>query len=237
MTFPRESDDSVDVAAWQNTSIRPQTPKKGKVQSGIIAKPTDTVMFPQNWPHIALTSDKVGGAYTFQDLDIRLFVTGELTLLSSHRISPDEHEGRIRLLRQLISLSRVYEWAVIMKLYTEVVSQIENGLIIWGSSFESTIQWALANHNSTLPAAKSPVNKTQYAKKSSGKTRPTYCKEYQTNACTSPEDKHWGMVNGERRMVEHICAACLMRKKEVVHHSEMSTECPSKGNTSRISRQ
>jgi len=199
-------------------------------------------MFPQNWPHIALTCDKVGGAYTFQDLDVCLFVTGELTLLSSHRISPDEHEGRIRLLRQLMSLSRVYEWAVIMKLYTEVVSQIEHGLIIWASSFETTIQWALANYNSTVQAAKAPVNKTethrsQYAKKSSGKTRPTYCKEYQTNACTSPEDKHWGMVNGERRMVEHICAACLMRKKEVVHHSEMSSECPSKGSTSRNSRQ
>ena len=236
LTFLRDSDDSLDAGACQRATIRPSIPRQGKpLQSGMVAKPTDTVIFPQNWPHITLKCDRVGGSYTFQELDWRQFVTGELELLSSYRISPDEHEGRIRLLKQLMQLSQAYEWQVIMKLYTEVVSQIEQGLIVWGSSFEATLHWALAQHNNNHgDSGNSKQNARtsggrQPSKKSSSKSRPTYCKEYQTNACPSTDDKHWGMVNGERMMVEHICAACLMRKKEVAHHNEMSGDCPSKG--------
>jgi len=140
-------------------------------------------------------------------------------------------------------LSRVYDWYVIKKLYTEVVSQIEQGLIIWGSRFETIIQWALAQNNSNATGsnnkqnAKTPVGKQQYAKKAPYKARPTYCKDYQQNACSFSDDKHWGTVNGERMMVEHVCAACLMRRKETARHSEASSECPCKGSSSRNSQQ
>jgi len=244
LTFLRDSDDSLELGACQRATIRPSIPKQGKpIQSGMVAKPTDTVIFPQNWPHITLKCDRAGGAYTFQELDWKQFVTGELELLSSYRISPDEHEGRIRLLKQLMQLSQAYEWQAIKMLYTEVVSQIEQGLIVWGSSFEATLHWALAQYNNNhsdnggnRQNARAPSGK-QSNRKSSSKSRPTYCKEYQTNACSSSDDKHWGMVNGERMMVEHICAACLMRRKEVAHHNEMSGDCPTKGAGARNNRQ
>jgi len=123
------------------------------------------------------------------------------------------------------------------------VTQIEQGLIIWGSRFETILQWALAQNNSTVAGtssrqnAKTPANKQQYAKKASYKARPTYCKEYQQNTCSFSDDKHWGTVNGERMMVEHVCAACLMRRKETARHSEMSSECPCKGTNTRSSHQ
>jgi len=198
----------------------------------MVAKPTDIVKFPQDWPHIALQCDKVGGAYTFQELDVRLFVTGELELLSSHSISPEEHEGRIRLLKQLMYLSKLYEWQVILKLYTEVVSKIERGFLIWNSNFEATINCGLQRHGNTKQPTRAPFKSNQYQtqKKGSGyKTRPTYCKEFQSNACTSLEDKHWAMVNGERMMVEHVCAVCLIKKRESHRHSEISPDCPSRG--------
>jgi hypothetical protein len=237
--FPTKHADSLfsaDSESWlNNTTVTRHPPKRGKVplQSGQVAKSTDQVIFPQNWPHIAIQSDKVGGSYSFHELDIRLFVTGELELLSSHRISPDEHEGRIRLLKQLMYLNKSYDCQAILKLYAEVVSKIERGLLIWGSSFEATITWALNNmipismRQQQAPQGK---NKAQYGKKSSNyKTRPTYCKDFQSNSCSSSEDKHWGMVNGERMLVEHVCAACLMKKKENAYHSESSSECPCKG--------
>ena len=210
--------------------------KRGKhhntLQSGIMARATDMVRYPQDWPHIALQGDRVSGAYTFHELTVTLFVTGELELISKLNISPGEQEGRLRLLRQLMYLSRVYEWHDILKLYAEVVSMIELGLLSWISSFEETINWAITRQGfQGLPRGNKKTYSTNTQKKQYKSARPTYCKEFQHNACAFQDNKHWGTVNGERMQVEHICAACLMKRKEINHHSEVSTDCPCKANT------
>ncbi|RLC09100.1 MAG: hypothetical protein DRI57_22765 [Deltaproteobacteria bacterium] len=214
----------------ESERTRSMVPKRGRkiLQSGIIAKATDMVKFPQDWPHIALQSDKVGGCYSFQELDYKLFASGELELISRALISDTERDGRTELLKQLIYLYRVYDWQTILKLYTEVVSKIEKGLLTWSSQFNPTLTSALARQGAVKSVAKTTVTKSsgQKAGKGYGKARPTYCKDFQGNSCPFTEEKHWGMVNGERMQVEHICAACLMKRKEVVGHSESSSDCP-----------
>jgi len=156
-----------------------------------------------------------------------LFVAGELELISREFTPYEEKEGRIRLLKHLMYLSKVFEWSVILKFYTLVVSKIEMGDLWWTSDFEPSITCAIARQGTAKTASKmaskGPSSKRNF------KGRPTFCKEFQNNTCQFTEEKHWGMVNGERLQVEHICAACLFKKKEVSAHSESSPDCPCKG--------
>jgi len=200
----------------------------------MLAKATDTVKYPQDWPHIALQSDKVGSCYSFQELNSNMLVTGELELISRVFVSDIECDGRTQLLKQLMHLSLVYEWKTILRLYTEVVSGIEQGLLTWSSQFDQTIGRSLQRQGARTGSRGTTSKSTVTQKKSAYKPRPTYCKEYQNASCPFTEEKHWGTVNGDRMQVEHICASCLIRRKEVVGHSENSTECPcrnSRGST------
>jgi len=107
------------------------------------------------------------------------------------------------------------------------------GASAWSSNFDVTINRALQRSFSNKPvnAPKGVGSKFPSSKKTSyNKTRPSYyCKDYQSNSCTFSEDKHWGYVSGEKVFVEHVCAACMMKRKEVAHHGENSPECPCKG--------
>ena len=217
-----------ESSSWR----RSQQPKRGKkLQSGVLAKATDIVLYPQDWPHIALQCDKIGGAYTFQELDTKMFVAGELELISREFSPQEERDGRIRLLKQLMYLSKVFDWYVILKFYTLVVSNIEQDNLRWSSDFEPTISLAISRQGSTKSgqSSKSASKGVSTKKGFTYKGRPTFCKEYQNNTCPFTDDKHWGVVNGERQQVEHICAVCLFRRKEALPHSEASQECPCKG--------
>jgi hypothetical protein len=193
-----------------------------------VAKSTDTVRFPQDWPHIALKPDRSGAAQGFYDLDTKSFVTGELELITRHHISEAEHDGRLSLLKRVMSLSRVYDWSAILKLYAEVMSEIELGLLTWSSNFEPTLTWALNQYGQAKVHAKSQSAKGSGGGKSSYKARPNFCKDFQTNSCSFSDEKHWGFVKGERVQVEHICATCLFKRKTTAAHSENSLECPCK---------
>jgi len=215
----------------ESERTRSLVPKRGRknLQSGVLAKATDMVKFPQDWPHSALQSDRVGGSYSFHELDWKLFCSGELELISRALISDIERDGRTELMKQLMYYSSVYDWQTILKLYTEVVSKIEKGLLTWASQFDATIMSALARQGAVKSVVKPTLQKSsgqKAGKQGYGKARPTYCKDFQGNSCPFTETKHWGMVNGERMQVEHICAACLMKRKEVVGHSESSSDCP-----------
>ena len=233
---PKTRPEDSDYSARSDSSIRLRNlPKRGKnvLQSGILARSTDLVKFPQDWPHIALHSDTVGGTYSFHELDATLFMSGELELITRSNVSETEHDGRLNLLKQLNYLSRVYDWQTILKVYTEVVSNIEKGLLSWSSMFETTINSSLQRQGSNRASSYSSKNaqaKFSGPKKSQYKAKPTYyCKDYQNSSCTFTDDKHWGYVSGEKVFVEHVCAACLMKRKETVRHGENSPECPCKG--------
>ena len=223
--------ESCDSTARSVSSARShyKPSKRGKtVQSGVMAKATDTVRYPQDWPHIALKPDRIGAAYSFHELDAKQFVTGELELVTRQHISEAEHDGRLALLKRVMSLSRVYDWSAILKLYAEVVSEIEQGLLTWSSNFEPTLTWALNQHGPSKTHSKGPTVRGPGGGKSSNKARPNFCKDFQSNSCSFSDEKHWGFVKGERVQVEHICATCLFKRKTTAAHSESSLECPCK---------
>ena len=220
------------------SSIRSDTlskialPKRGKkqsqLQSGVCAKATDVVKNPQDWPHIALQGNRVGISYSYHELDCKLFVTGELELISRADNTDAEHDGRILLLKHLMYLSKLYEWQTILMIYAEVVARIESELLTWSGPFEPTISWAITTVGAIRLGQKPVQQKSSGNKKSGYKSRPAFCKEYQSNSCPFSDEKHWGMLKGERVQVEHICAACLMKKGVVAQHGDQSTDCPTK---------
>ena len=60
--------------------------RKRKVKSGMVAKASDDVQNPQTWPQTALQYEYINKSVAFQDLDFKLFVAGELEIISSCKI-------------------------------------------------------------------------------------------------------------------------------------------------------
>ena len=59
--------------------------RHSKTKSGIKAKSSDKVKAPQKWPHAHLQYEFVNKKMKFDDLDYRLFIAGELEIISESR--------------------------------------------------------------------------------------------------------------------------------------------------------
>ena len=79
-----------------------------KKKSGIKAKASDKVKAPQKWPHAHLQYEFVNKEMKFDDLDYRLFIAGELEIISESSLSSVEKQGRINLLKKIIYYSSTY---------------------------------------------------------------------------------------------------------------------------------
>ena len=94
-------DDSTD-----NDSKSKKKEKKKK-KSGINAKSSDKVKFPQEWPHTHLQYEHVNKQIKFQDLSFRLLIAGELEILSAEDLSTEERQGRLKLLKRFFIIVAV----------------------------------------------------------------------------------------------------------------------------------
>ena len=61
---------------------------------------SDTVQFPQIWPHSALQLDYVSESVSFISLDIKMFVAGEQEVILSKRVDATEKLGHLKLLKK-----------------------------------------------------------------------------------------------------------------------------------------
>jgi hypothetical protein len=107
----------------------PLTRKKLKNQT--IKKSGMVAMAPQIWPQTNLQYEYVSKGVTFQQLDFKLFVTGELEIISSKNIGDKEKKARVALLKKIVYYSSVYHWKALLELYAAFVRQIESGQRSW----------------------------------------------------------------------------------------------------------
>ena len=90
-----ESMDSNSDSDSSNTSESDRDRKKKvfkskpKVKSVMVAKASDDVQNPQTWPQTALQYEYINKSVAFQDLDFKLFVAGELEIISSRKTKID----------------------------------------------------------------------------------------------------------------------------------------------------
>ena len=77
----------------------------------------------------------------YDDLDLRLFISGELNIIDRDDILQPEWRGRLNLLKHILYLAGFYEWRGCLQLYVTIINQIELGIKSWSSDFSG--QWAL----------------------------------------------------------------------------------------------
>lgn len=100
-----QSDDS-DSSGKDYTEALVEAPvvkksKRKKCKSGLYKKSSDSVLFPQIWPHSALQYEYVSESVDFMSLDIKTFVAGELEIILGKRIPAAEKLGRLRFSKRL----------------------------------------------------------------------------------------------------------------------------------------
>lgn len=220
-----QSDDS-DSSGKDYTEALVEAPvvkksKRKKCKSGLYKKSSDSVLFPQIWPHSALQYEYVSESVDFMSLDIKTFVAGELEIILGKRIPAAEKLGRLRFLKKIMYLANTYEWSALLKFYAAWVRRIEVGLTAW-SDDPSEIE--------NLMLAKYPLKNRFQSKKSATYLKEQdqiwWCADYNKQRCSFSSSTHQKSVKGHMRQVKHICGACYRADKKQLEHPESSSACP-----------
>ena len=193
---------------------------KKKRKSGMVKKSSDHVKSPQTWPHSALQYEYVSKSVKYEDLDFRLFVAGELEIISSDKIKPTEKDSRIAFLKKIVYYSSIYQWKALLDFYAAFVRQVELGKKKWGDDTVG-LEVPLLSKNVKPDIKKS----TPGFKKDISKPFTWYCAAFQKNKCTK-QSPHSTVIRGVSREVHHFCAACYRIDKIKNVHPESSSACP-----------
>ena len=131
------SDSDSDTDTTYSSSHKSKKKKKKnkkkhlKKKSGIKAKSSDKVKAPQKWPHAHLQYEFVNKEVKFEYLDYRLFIAGELEVISESSISSSERQGRINLLKKIVYYTGTYEFKGLKAFYAAWLREIELGKKTW----------------------------------------------------------------------------------------------------------
>jgi hypothetical protein len=210
-------DDDIDLFGRE---VEEETSRKGK-RSGIYAKSSDVVKYPQYWPHCLLEFGFVSKSVEYKDLDFHTFVAGELEILTSGKLSQVDNNHRLQNLKQTVYLEGTYDWEAIRDMHAAKLRLIERGTMSWGSDFSKLESQILAPYIKVKRYGRLPQGKNK--EKENDKTY--FCKMYQTNSCDKSAP-HSTVIKGKNRRVEHVCATCLFKEKEKRFHPETHEDCP-----------
>ena len=107
--------------------------KKGKLQSGIFAKASNTWIVKQVLhAHAMVDADETDGHdITFDDLSFNMLVAGELEIVLSD-ISTEEKWMRLMVLKKLAYKSQYLQQSAILEQYAGFLRKVEKGKSKWG---------------------------------------------------------------------------------------------------------
>ena len=105
--------DSVILDLGSDSQASKKSEKSHK--SGLYKKSSDTVKFPQIWPHSAMQLEYVSESVSFMSLNIKTFVAGEREVILSKRIGASEKLGRLKLLKTMMYFANIYEWKALLR--------------------------------------------------------------------------------------------------------------------------
>ena len=158
----------------------------------------------------------------FEQLDFKLFIAGELEIISEEDLTKSELEGRLSLLKKIVYYSSTYEFESLTKVYASWVREIEVGRKKWSddpSSWESAFlsKYVIKSNKQFTPGRKENV--------SNNDERVWFCSAYQRNKCAY-KSNHMLVIKGKMRLASHICASCWQKDKKKLEHPESSSCCP-----------
>ena len=221
-----ESDSSNSSCSTQSDSSCKKKKKHRKhKKSGINAKSSDKVKDPQRWPHAYLQYEFVNKQVKFDELDFKLFLAGEISIISSDDLTESERKGRLDLLKKIIYYSNTYEFKGLKAFYAAWLREIELGKKSW-SDDPQQLETAILSKYLLKNKGSSSFMKKDFSNKSDATDDKTwFCSEYQRNKCKH-KSSHLRVHNGKQKLASHICATCWLKDKKKLEHPECSSSCP-----------
>ena len=213
----------LDFCVSESYSKKDRKKKGKKHKKGINAKASDKVKYPQRWPHAHLQYEYVNKQVKFDDLDLKLFIAGELEIIAEDDLSASEKGGRLELLKKIVYYSSTYEFKGLKAFYAAWLKEIELGKKKWSDDsqqIESAILSKYLLRNKGFPVA----GKKEPQKNSGEEDRVWFCSAYQRNKCAH-KSNHMVVIKGKMRLAAHICASCWLKDKKKLEHSESSSCC------------
>lgn len=200
---------------------------KSKKKSGISAKSADRVKYPQLYPHSQLRYEFVNQNCTFEDLNLNLFVAGELEIIGNKYLKSSERKGRINLLKKIMYLSSSFSFSCLKSYYAAVLREIELGNNSWDDDFSFLDTAMLSRGNKEFRGSKGKKNSEKVAGSdvNSPDDKVWFCSPYQRNKCQF-KGSHMLVVKGKMRNAQHICATCWQKDHSKLEHPECSSACP-----------
>ena len=159
----------------------------------------------------------------FKELTFRLFVAGELEIISGEDLTTEEKQGRLKLLKKIVYYSSTYEFEGLKAYYAAWLRDIELGLRKWSDDPHEIESAILTKH--LLKSKSQPFKKGNMQAANQNTDRVWFCSLYQRNKC-SHKSSHLQVIKGKQRMATHICATCWQKDKKKLEHPECSSACP-----------
>ena len=220
-----ESTDSSSTDSDSSKKKKKKHKSKKHKKSGINAKSSDKVKDPQRWPHAYLQYEFVNKQVKFDELDFKLFLAGEISIISADDLSETERKGRLDLLKKIIYFSNTYEFKGLKAYYAAWLREIELGKKNW-SDDPQQIETAILSKYLLKSRGFSGFSKKDSASKTDSNDDKTwFCSDYQRNKCKH-KSGHLRVHNGKQKLASHICATCWLKDKKKLEHPECSSSCP-----------
>mgnify|MGYP001547186676 CR=1 FL=1 len=252
-----DEESSAEEVSSSEEADTPPSKRPGKKhtissKSGLRAKASNRVRFPQIWAHTALQLEFISSELEFASLNFPELVAGELEICTSPGTNREEQAGRLRVLKRLAYLkSSQVTNDTIKDIYAAIFRRIELGLANWSSDFSDIVNNMMvsranrARANTKQGTGSNSSSQQKWANRkqqtwsqkesqmSGRETQPQssglsvfFCKDYQRNRCSQPESEHRAHVRGQEVQVLHICASCYLKDRVLNYHPESSSICP-----------
>ena len=149
-------------------------------------------------------------------------------------------EHRTAHLKEIMYLATKYQWRCVLNYHAAVLLEIERGHLRWGDSFQILQNTTLAggflhqNRSAGSNMSSRPVGSISggspapISGPSNGRDEGTsFCRGFQRGTFKQARE-HYGWLNGESRLLKHICAKCWLRSRVIANHPETDEKCPHK---------
>ena len=220
-----ESTDSSSTDSDSSKKKKKKHKSKKHKKSGINAKSSDKVKDPQRWPHAYLQYEFVNKQVKFDELDFKLFLAGEIFIISADDLSETERKGRLDLLKKIIYFSNTYEFKGLKAYYAAWLREIELGKKNWSDDPQQIETAILSKYLLKSKRFSGFSKKDSSSKTDSNDDKTWFCSDYQRNKCKH-KSGHLRVHNGQQKLASHICATCWLKDKKKLEHPECSSSCP-----------
>jgi hypothetical protein len=147
-------------------------------------------------------------------------VAGEAAIIADPNTPTAEAYARLKLLKLISYYSKYYDWVIVRDFFGAALASVERS---------PTLSWDSINYSELaatilfIPTrATGTTGGPGYSK---DRTVKYFCSAYNHGTCRHTGG-HKGFVGGRERWLDHFCAQCYLKAREVNKHPECSDACP-----------